>query len=255
MVESWYETGVGKSGKGSSESMLLDTLVQYFEPLTPMLIQNPPDAGRIKELGEELADYCQGDPEVLEQAQRYLFALLTEQEEISHPLIVDAISWVGAGFTHKSQDLIFERYHLLIDNYHHSQQQLLREKSLLALINNIGNKIAAVLDLDELFMRTAELAQSSFGFKQVAIFVVQDDQALLKAAAGELSPLLKKAETHSLAEGVIGWVARNGRDYLTNHMADGAADAVLQDDSGFQEGQSASDSAGVRGVCRAVPGV
>ena len=216
MIESWYKTTISSATRGVNEAVLHQMFMEHFGELASILSQATFDEEKIQALGRELAQYCQGDPEVLGKVQIFLADYLNEQVGVSGKLAPLVLSHVAQGFTRQSQDLIFERYQLLIDNYHQSRQQLLLEKTQLALINDIGGQIAAVLDLDKLFSRAAELVQSAFGYQQVAIYVLQNEQAVLKAAAGKNEPSHTRPLDQAADGGVIGWVARHGRDYIAN---------------------------------------
>jgi len=61
----------------------------------------------------------------------------------------------------------------------------------LALINDVGERIAAVLDLESVLERAARLVQESFGYHHVALFTLDREQGELgmRTRAGDFAHL------------------------------------------------------------------
>jgi PAS domain S-box-containing protein len=102
----------------------------------------------------------------------------------------------------------------------HAENALEQHVARLALLNNIGPKIAAVLDPDEMLNRAAQLAQESFGYHHVAIFTLDRAQGELelRTKAGAFAHLFPPDHWLKLSEGMIGWVARHGETLLANNV-------------------------------------
>jgi len=95
-----------------------------------------------------------------------------------------------------------------------------RRAAQLALINDIGGEISAVLDLDSVFDRAACLVQESFGFHHVALFIMdrEREEAVLRAVAGRYAARIPEGYRLKLAEGMVGWTATHGVTRLANDV-------------------------------------
>jgi len=101
-----------------------------------------------------------------------------------------------------------------------TEEALNRRAAQLALINDIGNKIAAALNLDEVMSRAARLAQESFGYHHVALFVVdrEQEELVMMARAGDFAHLFPSAHRIKLGQGMVGWVGCHDVRLLTNDV-------------------------------------
>lgn len=91
----------------------------------------------------------------------------------------------------------------------------------LALINEIGRKATFSLELEELSSLVVEGIQSSFGYEQVVILLLdeQREELFCVAAAGKDMALMLTGYRQSIYKGVIGHVARTGQSYLVRDAA------------------------------------
>lgn len=89
----------------------------------------------------------------------------------------------------------------------------------LALINDIGSKIAAVLELDRLLERAACLVQETFDYHHVALFLVEGNVARLKAVAGSYAGYFPADHCQHLSQGMIGWVISHGEKIIANDVS------------------------------------
>lgn len=91
----------------------------------------------------------------------------------------------------------------------------------LTLINDIGNRVAAELDVDRALKHIVEMVHNRFGYHHVAAFVKGrgQDEIVLKAVAGAYAGRFPKGHRIKLGEGVNGWVAQNGEKLLVNDVA------------------------------------
>lgn len=99
------------------------------------------------------------------------------------------------------------------------EQELKQRAAQLALINDIGSQIAAVLQLDEVLNQAAQLVQQTFGYHHVALFLVDEDVVRLKAIAGSYRAYFPPNHCQKLSQGIIGWVATHGRKMVANDVS------------------------------------
>jgi PAS domain S-box-containing protein len=90
----------------------------------------------------------------------------------------------------------------------------------LALLNDIGGKIAAVLELDSVLDRAARLVQESFGYHHVSLFTLDRERGelVMKARAGDFAHLFPLTHRLKLGQGVVGWVGLHGERLLANDV-------------------------------------
>ncbi|MCL4300343.1 MAG: PAS domain-containing protein [Anaerolineae bacterium] len=96
---------------------------------------------------------------------------------------------------------------------------LAQRAAQLALINDIAGKIAAVLDLDSLLGRAARLVYETFNYHHVALFLLDEDRARLKAVAGSYKSYFPPNHSQKMSEGIIGWVATCGEKVVANDVS------------------------------------
>ena len=87
-------------------------------------------------------------------------------------------------------------------------EQERRRTAHLQLIGEIGQQIAAILDLDTLFHQTVELVRATFGYMFVAVCVREENSNRI-IFEGSTSPILHNQHVH-VGQGIIGWVVENG---------------------------------------------
>lgn len=91
----------------------------------------------------------------------------------------------------------------------------------LALLNDIGEKIAAVLELDSVLDRAACLLQESFDYHHVGLFTLDREmgELVMKARAGSYVHLFSLDHRLKLGQGIVGWVGRHGQTLLANDVS------------------------------------
>jgi PAS domain S-box-containing protein len=101
-----------------------------------------------------------------------------------------------------------------------AEEALQRRASQLALLNEIGSQVAALLDLDALLQRAAHVVQERFGFHHVGLFILADgqDRLVMRARAGEYASLFPPDHSLALGQGMVGWVALHGETLLANDV-------------------------------------
>ncbi|MCX6081166.1 MAG: response regulator [Chloroflexi bacterium] len=100
-----------------------------------------------------------------------------------------------------------------IDNLQKRTQQL-------ALINEIGREIAAVLELQEVLELAVQNIHKAFGFPHVALFFfnAQRDELILKARIGKFERFTTDEYRIKSGEGMVGWTGRHGKKLLSNDV-------------------------------------
>jgi two-component system NtrC family sensor kinase len=91
----------------------------------------------------------------------------------------------------------------------------------LALLSDIGGKIAAVLELDSVLERAAYLVQESFGYHHVSLFSLDHEQGelVMRARAGDFAQLFPLDHRLKLGQGMVGWVGQHGKKLLANDVS------------------------------------
>lgn len=94
-----------------------------------------------------------------------------------------------------------------IDNTRLLEQER-RRAAQLQLIGEVGQQIAAILDLETLFHQTVELVRATFGYMFVAICVREENSNRI-IFEGATHAALRHRHMH-VGQGIIGWVVENG---------------------------------------------
>jgi signal transduction histidine kinase/GAF domain-containing protein len=91
----------------------------------------------------------------------------------------------------------------------------------LALINEIGSKLTAAPDLEQVLDLAARLVQEKFGYHHVAVFTVDRarEEIVMRARAGSYLSLFPLDYRLGTGEGMVGWVALHGERLLANNVA------------------------------------
>lgn len=102
-----------------------------------------------------------------------------------------------------------------------AQEALKQHAARLALLNEIGEKVAAAFDLDSVLDRSARLVQEGFGYQHVALFTLDREQGelLMRAKAGDYAHIFPDGHRLKLGQGMVGWVGSHNETLLTNNVA------------------------------------
>jgi len=171
-----------------------------------------------------------------EQGQSAAIAPLTIKDQVVGTLVVMDKQGGKGEFDQADLDLLMafaNQAATAIQNarlYEEIQQELADRKradealekrvTQLALISDVGGKIAAVLELDSVLDRTARLVQESFGYHHVALFTVDREQGelVMRARAGDFVYLFPPDHRLKLGQGMVGWVGRHGEALQANDV-------------------------------------
>jgi signal transduction histidine kinase/HAMP domain-containing protein len=90
----------------------------------------------------------------------------------------------------------------------------------LALINDVGEKVTAVLELDSLLDMAACMVQERFGHDHVGLFIVDRERGelVMRAKAGAFRDLFPPGHRLKLDQGMVGWAGRHGETLLANDV-------------------------------------
>lgn len=100
------------------------------------------------------------------------------------------------------------------------KEALARRAAQLALLSEIGRKIAATLKLDEVLDRAVHLVLESFGYHHVALFIIDHEhhELVMQARAGDFANLYPPDHRVQLSSGMVGWVGTHGERLLSNDV-------------------------------------
>jgi len=95
-----------------------------------------------------------------------------------------------------------------------------RQAARLTLLNEVGGKIASVLELESVLNTAVHLVQESFGYHHVGLFTVDREQGelVMRARAGQFAHLLPADHRIELGQGVVGWTGSHGERLLANDV-------------------------------------
>jgi len=101
------------------------------------------------------------------------------------------------------------------------EEALQRWAAQLALLSDVGRQIAAILGLEQVLARAAQLVHDNFGYHHVALFVMDDahKELIMKAIAGDFLNLFPIDHRVPLGQGMVGWVAEHGERLLARDVA------------------------------------
>lgn len=101
-----------------------------------------------------------------------------------------------------------------------AEEMLWQRAAQLSLLNVVGSKIAAVLDLDSLLDKAIQLVQESFGYHHAAIFTMnrEHSELVMRTKTGSFADLYPTDHRLKLGQGMVGWVGLHGEILLANDV-------------------------------------
>ena len=101
------------------------------------------------------------------------------------------------------------------------EEALARWAAQLALLSDVGRQIAAILGVEQVLERAAQLVHDTFGYHHVALFIFDRERQELemKAIAGEFVRLFPPNHRVPLDRGMVGWTGEHGRRLLAADVA------------------------------------
>jgi diguanylate cyclase (GGDEF)-like protein/PAS domain S-box-containing protein len=96
-----------------------------------------------------------------------------------------------------------------------------RRATQLALINEVGEKAASILDSDRLMQEVTRSIQESFNYYNVALLLLDEarGEVVMQAIAGGFAHMVPGEYRQSVDEGIIGLVVRTGRSRMVNDVS------------------------------------
>jgi len=95
-----------------------------------------------------------------------------------------------------------------------------RGAAQLALVNDIGGKIASVLELESVLERVVKLVHERFSFDHVAFLTVdrEHEELVIKVRRGSLAEVLPVGNRIPLGKGLVGEAGRSGKTRVVNDV-------------------------------------
>ena len=99
-------------------------------------------------------------------------------------------------------------------------RDLQRRVAQLALLNEIGDRIAGLLPPDEVMETAVRLVKDAFDYHQVAVFTVDRESGdmVVGAIAGAFEHDPPKGQHLPVEEGITGWVVRHGKTLVVDDV-------------------------------------
>ncbi|MFN8401891.1 MAG: PAS domain S-box protein [Anaerolineales bacterium] len=112
--------------------------------------------------------------------------------------------------------------HTNIDAAKQAEFELKRRAAQLALINDVGRKVAGVLDIHGVLDLSAYLVHEYFDYHHVGLFTLNEKKShmVMRAKAGKYAPLFPTDHSIPLGEGIVGSVGASGEMILTNQTTE-----------------------------------
>jgi PAS domain S-box-containing protein len=100
------------------------------------------------------------------------------------------------------------------------EEALERRASQLALLNYIGEQIAAVTELKNVLDNAARLIQNAFGYYHVGIFTpdFERGELLMRATSGSFAELFPEGHHLKFGQGMVGWASMHKTTLLSNDV-------------------------------------
>jgi PAS domain S-box-containing protein len=101
-----------------------------------------------------------------------------------------------------------------------AEEALQRRAAQLELLNDVGGRIAAILELDSVLDWAARLMQERFGYHHVGLFTLDRERGelMMRARVGAFTHLFPPEHRLELGQGMVGWVGRHGQSLLANDV-------------------------------------
>lgn len=121
----------------------------------------------------------------------------------------------------EGQPLYFVMYMNDLTALHAAEVMLEHRATQLAVLNEVGQQITSVLDLDRLLQHAPALIQEHFNYHHVGLFLADSvsGKLVLRAKAGQFAHLYPPDHSLSWGKGMVGWVAQTGQILLANDVS------------------------------------
>jgi PAS domain S-box-containing protein len=217
--EEKYRNVVERANDGIT--IIQDSIIQYANPRVAEIW-----GGGVEEvIGTRFGDYIDPDelPKVAERYRRRMagesitpiyetVARCSNGEKVYVEVNAGAIKYQG-----NPAELVIVRD---ITQRKQAEQALQRRAAQMALLNDVGSRIAAAGELQSVLERAAHLVWESFGYHHVALFTLDSEQGelVMQARAGGFAHLFPPQHRIKLGTGMVGWVGARGETILANDV-------------------------------------
>jgi len=103
-----------------------------------------------------------------------------------------------------------------------SQDSIYRSNEKVRLLTDVSQRIASILNVDELMVQVVQLIQKAFEYYHVGIGLIEEDEVVYRVGSGKLwdSPdfQFKPGRLKVGEEGITGWVASTGEVALVKNV-------------------------------------
>jgi PAS domain S-box-containing protein len=110
--------------------------------------------------------------------------------------------------------------HTDIDRLKQAEFEIQKRATQMSLLNDIGQKIAGVLEIQGILDLSARLLQETFGYHHVALFILDADKGemVMRTRAGKYTSHFPEEHRIKLGEGIVGMAGSSGEMMLTNQV-------------------------------------
>ncbi len=107
-----------------------------------------------------------------------------------------------------------------VTEYRRTQMALERRASQLAILNEIGEQITAVIELDNILNSATTLIRARFGYHHVAFFVpdMNKQELVMRSASGDFVSVFPPQHRIKMGQGMVGWVAQQHQMLFANDV-------------------------------------
>lgn len=105
--------------------------------------------------------------------------------------------------------------------YKHAQESLQRHAHQLAVLSNVAQDIAALMDVPQMLEHATRLLVERFGYDHVAIFLLEAEQGafVMQAVAGQFEKMYPGRHRLEFGKGMVGWVGAHRETLLANDVS------------------------------------
>jgi PAS domain S-box-containing protein len=102
----------------------------------------------------------------------------------------------------------------------HAEEAALRRANQLALLNEVGTRLAGLLSMDEVFENAVQLIQQMFDYEHVGLFIPHSEtqMLILRAKAGLYASRFPADHALKPGQGMVGWTTQTGQTLLSNDV-------------------------------------
>ena len=128
-------------------------------------------------------------------------------------------------FSEDDQYLGTRGSHRNITESKHAEAELEKRAAQMTLINQVGQKIASVLDIQGIFDLSARLVVEAFGYYHVALFIQDRDNGdfVMRSKSGQFAHIFPEGHRIKSGCGMVGVAGSSGQMLLANRVSENTA--------------------------------